>query len=85
MRRNCLSTVSDDKDYLIWFSIGLVTSRRIANVCATNISLMSFSGDIQPHYTSIAAFVSRKSEQIEPLFTQVLMICDKGGGSPRDP
>ena len=40
---------------------------------------MSLSGDAQPHYTSITSFVARMKDQIEPLFTQVLMICDKEG------
>jgi len=40
---------------------------------------MSLSGDEQPHYTSIASFVAKMKDQIEPLFTQVLMICDKEG------
>jgi hypothetical protein len=38
---------------------------------------MSLSGDEQPHYTSIASFFAKMKEKIEPLFTQVLMICDK--------
>ena len=57
----------------------MITSRRIANACATNITFMSLSGDAQPHYTSIASFVARMKDQIAPLFTQVLMICDKEG------
>jgi hypothetical protein len=40
---------------------------------------MSLSGDVQPHFTAIASFVARMKDQIEPLFTQVLMICDKEG------
>ena len=40
---------------------------------------MSLSGDAQPHWTSIASFVSRMKDQIEPLFTQILMICDEEG------
>jgi transposase len=67
------------KIILFGYSRGLVTSRRIAHACETNITFMSLSGDVQPHYTSIAAFVSRMSEKIEPLFTQVLMICDREG------
>nr|WP_245008152.1 transposase [Pseudoalteromonas piscicida] len=39
---------------------------------------MSVSGDIQPHYTLIAGFVAKMHEQIEPLFTQVLMIYEEG-------
>jgi len=40
---------------------------------------MSLSGDTQPHYTSIAGFVAKMKDQIEPLFTQVLLICDREG------
>ncbi|MEL0638793.1 hypothetical protein V6259_18845 [Marinomonas sp. TI.3.20] len=47
--------------------------------CETNITFMSLSGDAQPHYTSIAHFVTNMKDQIEPLFTQVLMICDREG------
>ena len=67
------------KIVLFGYSRGLVSSRRIAEACETNITFMSLSGDVQPHYTSIASFVTRMSEKIEPLFTQILMICDKEG------
>jgi len=67
------------KIILFGYSRGLVSSRRIAQACETNITFMSLSGDEQPHYTSIASFVSKMKDQIEPLFTQVLMICDKEG------
>ena len=67
------------KIVLFGYSRGLVSSRRIANACETNITFMSLSGDEQPHYTSIASFVSKMKDKIEPLFTQVLMICDKEG------
>jgi transposase len=67
------------KIILFGYSRGLISSRRIAEACETNITFMSLSGDVQPHYTSIATFVSRMSSQIEPLFTQILMICDKEG------
>jgi len=67
------------KIILFGYSRGFISSRRIANACETNITFMSLSGDTQPHYTSIASFVARMKDQIEPLFTQVLMICDKEG------
>jgi len=67
------------KIILFGYSRGYITSRRIANACETNITFMGLSGDVQPHYTSIASFVARMKDQIEPLFTQVLMICDKEG------
>ncbi|MEG3755753.1 transposase, partial [Psychromonas arctica] len=46
------------KIILFGYSRGLVSSRRIANACETNITFMSLSGDVQPHYTSIASFVA---------------------------
>ena len=64
------------KIILLGYAHGLISSRRIAKACETNIHFMSVSGDVQPHYTSIAGFVAKMHEQIEPLFTQVLMICD---------
>jgi len=67
------------KIVLFGYSRGLVSSRRIANACETNITFMSLSGDEQPHFTSIASFVAKMKDQIEPLFTQVLMICDREG------
>ena len=65
------------KIILLGYAHGFISSRRIAKACEHNILFMSVSGDIQPHYTSIAGFVAKMHEQIEPLFTQVLMICDE--------
>lgn len=67
------------KVILFAYSRGIISSRKIALACETNITFMSLSGDIQPHFTSIASFVANMKEQIEPLFTQVLMICDREG------
>ena len=67
------------KTILFAYSRGIISSRKIANACETNITFMSLSGDVQPHYTSIAGFVAKMKDQIEPLFTQVLLICDREG------
>lgn len=67
------------KIILFAYSRGIITSRKIALACRTNITFISLTGDVQPHYTSIASFVSKMTEQIEPLFTEVLMICEKEG------
>ena len=67
------------KIILLGYAHGFISSRRIAKACETNILFMSVSGDIQPHYTTIAGFVAKMHEQIEPLFTQVLLICDEEG------
>jgi len=38
---------------------------------------MALSANSQPHFTTIADFISRSSEEISQLFLQVLMICDE--------
>ena len=40
---------------------------------------MSLSANTQPHFTTIADFISRSSEEISQLFLQVLMISDSQG------
>nr|WP_232824760.1 transposase [Algibacillus agarilyticus] len=65
------------KIILFAYSRGYISSRRIAQACQTNITFMALSGDAQPHFTSIASFVANMSDNIEPLFTQVLMICEQ--------
>lgn len=65
------------KIILFAYSRGYISSRRIAQACQTNITFMALSGNAQPHFTSIASFVANMSDNIEPLFTQVLMICEQ--------
>lgn len=67
------------KIVLLAYSRGLNTSRRIEAVCRQNVLFMAISGDSQPSYTHIAKFVRELGEQIQPLFTQVLLVCDRQG------
>lgn len=67
------------KIVLLAYSRGLNTSRRIEAACRQNVLFMAISGDSQPSYTHIAKFVRELGEQIQPLFTQVLMVCDRQG------
>ena len=59
------------------YSRGITSSRKIEQACRENIIFMALSADSQPHFTTIADFVSRMDEQILPLFRNVLMICDE--------
>ncbi|WAJ71940.1 transposase [Catenovulum adriaticum] len=65
------------KIILFAYSRGYISSRKIAQACQTNITFIALSGDAQPHFTSIASFVTNMSEHIEPLFTKVLLICQQ--------
>lgn len=67
------------KIVLLAYSRGLVSSRRIQQACRDNVQFIAISGDSQPSYTHIAKFVRELGEQIRPLFTQVLMVCDRQG------
>lgn len=67
------------KIVLLAYSRGLNTSRKIEAACRQNVLFMALSGDSQPSYTHIAKFVRELGEQIQPLFTQVLLVCDRQG------
>lgn len=67
------------KIVLLAYSQGLISSRVIERACARNIQFIAISGDSQPSHAHIAKFVASLSEQIKPLFSQVLMTCDAMG------
>ena len=67
------------KIVLLAYSQGLISSRNIATACARNVQFIAISGDSQPSHAHIAKFVASLSDQIQPLFSQVLMTCDAQG------
>ena len=67
------------KIVLLAYSQGLISSRVIEQACLRNVQFIAISGDSQPSHTHIAKFVCSLSDQIKPLFSQVLMTCDAQG------
>jgi transposase len=67
------------KVVLLGYSRGLMSSRAIAAACRHNVLFMAVSGDLCPHFTTIAAFVSELGEEVARLFAQVLVVCDRQG------
>lgn len=67
------------KIILLAYSRGLISSRKIEAACRENMLFIAVSGDSQPHFTTIAAFVAELGEDVAKLFTQVLLICDRQG------
>ena len=67
------------KVVLFAYSQGLIGSRPIANACARDATFMALSGNHQPHYTTIAQFVSQLGEDIATVFGAVLAICQQQG------
>jgi len=67
------------KIILYAYARGITSSREIEQSCRENVIFMALSADTQPHFTTIANFISTMSEEIMPLFLEVLMICDEMG------
>jgi transposase len=67
------------KIILYAYSRGITSSRKIAQCCRENIIFMALSADTQPHFTTIADFISTLDREIIRLFLEVLMICDEMG------
>jgi len=67
------------KIVLLGYSRGLISSRSIERACRDNVLFMAISGDQAPAWTTVAKFVRDLSDEIQPLFTQVLLVCDQLG------
>jgi transposase len=61
------------KIVLLAYSRGIVSSRRIEAACRENVLFIAVSGDSQPHFTTLAAFVSELGDLAAKLFAQVLI------------
>jgi transposase len=64
---------------LLAYSRGIVSSRKIEAACRENVVFIAVSGDSQPNFTTLAAFVSDLGDLAAKLFAQVLTVCDRQG------
>jgi transposase len=67
------------KIVLFGYSRGMISSRSLERACRENIIFMALSCGQKPDHSTIAAFVSSLDDEIEPLFTRVLLICEEEG------
>ncbi len=67
------------KVVLFGYSQGLLGSRPIARACVRDATFIALSGDSQPHFTTIAHFVSTLGDDIATVFGAVLAICQRQG------
>lgn len=58
---------------------GITSSRVIERSCKTDFKFIALAAGRQPHFTTIADFVSSNSQAVNTLFHKVLLICDKSG------
>ena len=67
------------KIILYAYSRGITYSRKIAQCCRENVIFMALSANTEPHFTTIAEFISTSGQEIIHLFLEVLLICDEMG------
>src|SRR5664279_2343232 len=67
------------KIVLLAYSRGLISSRKIEQACEQNVLFMAIGGDSRPSFTHIAKFVRELGPEVQALFAQVLMTCDRIG------
>ena len=67
------------KIILYCYSLGIISSRKIAKMCETHMVVKALAEDTEPHYTTISDFVSSMGEEIEKVFAEVLLICGDMG------
>jgi hypothetical protein len=67
------------KIVLFAYSKGIIHSRKIEALCRENVVFMALSADTQPHFTTIADFISSSSTEIARIFRNVLLVCDEAG------
>lgn len=64
---------------MLAYSRDIICSRKIEAACRENVLFSAVSGDSQPHFTTLAAFISDMGDRVAQLFAQVLVICDRQG------
>jgi len=67
------------KIILYCYSLGIISSRKIAKLCKNHILVKALAEDTEPHYTTLSDFVSGMSDEIEIVFAEILLVCDEMG------
>ena len=65
------------KIILLAYSRGIIHSRKIERECKRNVTFMALSCGQEPDHSTIAAFVSSMKDEIKPLFSDVLLVCEE--------
>ena len=67
------------KVVLFAYSRGITSSRTMARACAENVVFIALACDQQPHFTTLAHFVTTLGTEVEAVFRDVLMVCNRQG------
>lgn len=63
------------KAILFAYSKGIISSRKISNLCRENIICIALTADTKPHFTTIAYFIASMDSECIELFTKILSVC----------
>lgn len=67
------------KVILFAYSRGMISSRQIERACGENIIFMALSCGYRPDHSTIAQFVTSMQEEIESIFSNILLVCAELG------
>ena len=67
------------KVVVLGYARGMISSRKIERACRENVVFIALCCGQHPDHSTIAAFVSSMQEEIQPLFRDVLLVCDELG------
>jgi transposase len=67
------------KVILLAYARGMISSRQIERACRENILFIALSYGYPPDHSTIAAFISSMQDEVQTLFTNVLLVCEELG------
>jgi len=65
------------KVILLAYARGMLSSRQIERACQENILFIALSYGCAPDHSTIAAFVSSMQEEVQAIFSNVLLVCEE--------
>ena len=65
------------KVVLVAYSRGIISSRKIEQACRENTIFMALACGQVPDHSTIAGFISSMRDEIQPLFRDVLLVCEE--------
>jgi transposase len=67
------------KVILLAYARGMISSRQIERACRENILFIALSYGYPPDHSTIAAFISSMQDEVQTLFSNVLLVCEELG------
>ena len=65
------------KVVFLGYSRGLMSSRKIERACCENVIFIAISCNQRPDHSTLASFVASMKDEISPLFTDILLVCEE--------